>query len=143
MELKHLAAYLPYGVKVDLTRKNYERKNVKLFGSVFGYNETTKEYWILKEGVTYAIEHIKPNLRPLSDLTKEIEENGEKFVPLNEILNCEYYGSSDLKYMVLNNNFYSIKGLGYETFQKLLEWKFDVFGLIEKGEAIDINTLDL
>ena len=29
----------------------------------------------------------------------------------------------------------------YETIEKLFEWHFDVFGLIEKGLAIDINTL--
>jgi hypothetical protein len=28
------------------------------------------------------IEKIKPILRPLSDLTKEIEVNGEKFIPI-------------------------------------------------------------
>ncbi len=29
----------------------------------------------------------------------------------------------------------------YEVWQKLLEMHFDIFGLIEKGLAIDINTL--
>lgn len=29
----------------------------------------------------------------------------------------------------------------YLLMQKLIEWHFDVFGLIEKGLAIDINTL--
>lgn len=28
------------------------------------------------------------------------------------------------------------------AFQKLIEWHFDISGLIEKGEAIDVNTLD-
>lgn len=28
-----------------------------------------------------------------------------------------------------------------ELFEKLFEWHFDIFGLIEKGLAIDINTL--
>lgn len=28
------------------------------------------------------LDRIKPYLRPLSDLTKEIEHNGEKFIPL-------------------------------------------------------------
>lgn len=30
-----------------------------------------------------------------------------------------------------------------QLFQKLLEWHFDLFDLIEKGEAIDVNTLSL
>jgi hypothetical protein len=30
----------------------------------------------------------------------------------------------------------------YEDIVKLFEWHFDVFGLIDAGLAIDINTLD-
>ena len=28
-------------------------------------------------------------------------------------------------------------------FQKLIEWHFDIADLISKGEAIDVNTLDI
>jgi hypothetical protein len=35
--------------------------------------------------------------------------------------------------LVMKNN--------YEDILKLLEWKFDIFGLIENDLAIDINTL--
>jgi hypothetical protein len=31
--------------------------------------------------------------------------------------------------------------LPYSVFKNLFEWHFDVFGLIEQGLAIDINTL--
>jgi hypothetical protein len=31
----------------------------------------------------------------------------------------------------------------YEMFQKLFEWHFDIFGLIERGLAIDINTIQI
>lgn len=65
LELKHLAAYLPYELKM--------------------YYETllgVKRHWILRCGtISEAIVYQnKPILRPLSDLTKEIEVNGEKFV---------------------------------------------------------------
>lgn len=29
----------------------------------------------------------------------------------------------------------------FELFQKLIEWHFDIFGLIEKGEAVDYHAL--
>jgi len=35
------------------------------------------------------LEEVKPILRPLSDLTKEIEVNGEKFVPIERLLDIE------------------------------------------------------
>lgn len=31
----------------------------------------------------------------------------------------------------------------YEMFQKLFEWHFDIFGLIERGLVIDINTIEI
>ena len=34
-------------------------------------------------------------------------------------------------------------GLSYRTFELLLENHYDVFGLIEKGLAVDINTLSV
>ncbi len=34
-----------------------------------------------------------------------------------------------------------MKNCPYEVMEKLLSWHFDVFSLIEKGLAIDINTL--
>ena len=30
----------------------------------------------------------------------------------------------------------------YEMFQLLFQWHFDIFGLIERGDAVDINTLE-
>ena len=86
--------------------------------------------------------NIKPILRPLSDLTKEIEHNGEKFVPIVYLCNSELYGYSDLRYMINSNNFNSIESLSFKSFNKIMEWHFDVFGLIEKGLAIDINTME-
>jgi len=71
-------------------------------------------------------------LRPLSDLTKEIEVNGEKFVPIKKI-----------KEMYPLDTFSSTSNIAQWSFrvvQKLLEWHFD-YGLIENDLAIDINTL--
>lgn len=41
----------------------------------------------------------------------------------------------------LSKNKMKIKQL--VLFQKLIEWKFDIANLISKGEAIDVNTLDI
>lgn len=114
------------------------------------------------------------HLRPLSDLTKEIEVNGEKFVPIEKLLdihsnvnwsasdylevgsshNDEWWVSFKKKpsfYFGFNkiHGFYAMTKEGnqqslnnvYELYQKLFEWHFDVFGLIDAGLAIDINTL--
>lgn len=110
LELKHLAGYLPYKLQIE----DYEPKFM-----IFDLTGANIEYVIHYK--------TKPILRPLSDLTKEIEVNGEKFVPYENLsahFEVEYYGN-----------------MLHKNVEKLLEWHFDVFGLIENGLAIDINTL--
>lgn len=48
------------------------------------------------------ISAIKPHLRSLSDLTKEIEHNGEKFVPILKIL--EFLKIKHISYNLLDNS---------------------------------------
>ena len=127
LELRHLAPYLPFGLKIF-----YHGTKRKINA---GNGSSTN--WI---GITATLqrqgENCKPILRNLSDLTKEIEVNGKKFVPAVELklfIQCDIdwwkdYG--DLKYGQ------------YDMVEKLFEWHFDVFSLIDKGLAIDINTLN-
>lgn len=97
-----------------------------------------------------------PILRPLSDLTKEIEVNGEKFVPMEWLSKfigavepCDQIKQTFWITQSGNNNEGGILSFGalckhidqFELFQKLLEWHFDIYGLIENNLAIDINTL--
>jgi hypothetical protein len=105
---------------------------------------------------------VKPILFNLSSLTKEIEVNGEKFVPIYKLFEIEYEGTLHLDliremYFKVNYTFtcsshYStametsintrhIQMNNYWKIEKLYEWKFDVHGLIEKGLAIDASTL--
>ena len=87
----------------------------------------------------------QPILRPLSDLTKEIEHKGEKFVPIDELNNiCD-------DELDRHNDYFNEENISdvnwllepFIIFQKLIEWKFDLADLISKGEAIDVNTLDI
>jgi len=166
LQIKHLAPYLPYKILVGDGRTPFEltRRNLS---NVYQY--ITEIY-----------------LRPLSDLTKEIEHNGEKFVPIEWLFNnlvdatdvIEFeFGSNETPIFQIDdgwNHCMSLKNdygyilclsfdsntksfmLGiesrpgvewcmisnqYEMFQKLFEWHFDLFGLIENNLAIDINTI--
>lgn len=92
--------------------------------------------------------NVKPILHPLSSLTKEIEHNGEKFVPYIELLRLSSFDidnmtSEDLEdfkkaYSGINAD---IELTSFSDGLKLIEWHFDIAGLIEKGEAIDVNIL--
>jgi hypothetical protein len=199
LELKHLAAYLPY--KLNILR---EGKIVELCGLEQPY-KTNKSYHIRGEtkipNGTYrqtcsfyvdekGLEVFKPILRPLSDLTKEIEHNGERFIPMVELLKIsqtdQIYnltakydvvkawsdtGSIGLEYFSIrysweaSNDMVVIADLMYDTMfnrftlrqkqplekcqwlqydvleEKLLEWHFDKFKLLQYGLAISINDI--
>jgi len=146
LELKHLAPYLPYGLKIDQLGSYYEL--------VISYNVPSKHHKIDVMQVLLNNHNTKPILRPLSDLTKEIEHNDEWFVPIRHIL-FDYRKSLEVNFHfeegVLTDLWLDYPGGGgcYVAHQsmkllewlKLFEWHFDVFGLIGKGLAIDKNTI--
>ena len=140
LELKHLSGYLPYGLKVYRENKSIDSDIFVIVGA------SKTNVFLQNSGLSVVdIERIKPILRPLSDLTKEIEVCGEKFVPLTELLVLSNF---DIDKMTWNqqlefvDSFTNTLFMTFEDAQKLLEWHFDIHGLIEKGLAIDINTLN-
>jgi hypothetical protein len=134
LELKHLAPYLPYGLQVMDCEHNVNSIElvVGLHNDEFITHIDNLEF---KSG--------KPILRPLSDLTKEMEFDNEKFTPSKD----KYWGMNSFQYHI--NQFenwespsaYLNSRAPYGLLLVLIKWHFDVFGLIEAGLAIDINTL--
>lgn len=146
LELKHLAPYLPYGLKI-MTFSNYRPSEIICnYGirNCSDYPITTYE-----DGKSFGrmLSEIKPILRPLSDLFKLIDwgnnsdpymigykygvekvfEDGEEFYA------NEHYAD----YCESPKCYTNITSFDWWLF----EHHFDVFGLIDKGLAIDINTL--
>ncbi len=77
LELKHLAGYLPYNLKICymiLDLKNGDPNT----GDI---DDRMKDCFMILTPLMLSKLDFKPILRPLSDLTKEIEINGEKFAP--------------------------------------------------------------
>lgn len=174
LELKHLAAYLPYSLKIQGQTHGEIQEMTGLNSGVVMVNHDTKGWADFFD--------IKLILRPWSDLTKEIEHNGEKFTPLMELfmlihdyhlVQCNYgnldYSDNNVSYQIDDewNHVISFEkeeiDLSYDKFEqrfalmkewdvldfyyiemheKLKEWHFDIYGLIESGLAIDINTLN-
>ena len=130
LELKHLAPYLPYGLKY--WSKEHKAESILDCYKPESFDNIMKT--ISMEAILRHPDIYKPILRPLSDLTKEIEVNGIKFTPQRT------WGISQGQ--LKTTLFYKDCGEMYFRHIKLLfEFHFDVFGLIEKGLAIDINTI--
>lgn len=118
LELKHIAPYLPYNVYVGDGRTPFKLTEHN-FTNVFKYLTTIY-------------------LHPLSDLKKEIRHKDVDFIPV-EFLIKEGFNVSD---KWIESGFIDIIRSDYEFIQLLLEWHFDIYGLIENGLAVDINTLN-
>jgi hypothetical protein len=147
LTIQHLSAYLPYELGFEC-----EGDFNNILHGIHGNAVFNQDADDSGEGC-YGIEIIKPILRPLSDLTKEIEHNGERFVPI------EYFEIGDddgycyefdhgninlikgLKVTAEHNIYHDLQFLPYAVAQKLIEWHFDFQGLIPQNLAIDLNTL--
>lgn len=137
LELKHLAPYLPYKLKaVDyFDGMKLEREIVPSNIMAFVEDDT----------------RAKPILRPLSDLNKEIGcvIQNDPSILRNYLIEIDGM-SGNLKYIGKHNQADCFKyfnqcvgvlALPFHIIEKLTEYHFDIFGLIENGLAIDINTL--
>jgi len=126
LELKHLAPYLPYGLKIrDIAYPSTFEMNLKTISLSLENND-----------------YNKPILRPLSDLKKGFYVNDEEITPCDYFEEQHDYAKIQSELENMSNHNYCDGWLPYFVQQKLIEWNFDVFGLIPKGLAVDINTLN-
>ncbi len=113
LEIKHLAAYLPYELRI--------------------WNSASGNFRILTKLNTRVVDKIdrfKPVLKPLSEVPKD---------EINRLANVLNYTIPRMGHII---NGRKIGYLRYGDVVTLLRNHYDVFGLIDEGLAIDINTLE-
>lgn len=123
LELKHLAPYLPYGLKITV----YGDFEMKLVHD----SKPEDLHTISIKGVLEDY-HCKTILRPLSELNTDEIFSDSAF--------CSEIIIQDLESIWMSYDSPCMADF-VSGYHQLLENNFDVFGLIEKGLAIDINTL--
>jgi len=116
LELKHLAPYLPYGLKY------------KLFKKINGDHTLTTQSLLDWD---FNLHDIIPILRPLSDLRNHN----------NEVMPVYRLEIPRADFTDILDEGKPVSQLAYCIIEKLFENHFDVFGLIDAGLAIDINKL--
>lgn len=149
LELKHLVGYLPYELKGISKEEYLGIETIKGF-STYGRQSAINIITTIDD---IDMELFKPILRPLSDLVKEIEVNGDKFVPIEyfEIGDDNNYSIDfgngntnlikDLESISKHKSTFDIQFLPKIISDKLIEWHFDIYGLIEAGLAISIHDI--
>jgi len=159
VELKDIAGYLPYELKILDTES-------KLIYPFLGYEIDTTLTKILlydSEEDWWNLSNFMPILRPLSDLYREITHNGDKIVPIVELAKSQRefnwevgkddFGNSCAKYGEIffgfkNHSFYlhdfsnDLIYCQYALFDYLHELKIDYRQLCKKGLAISVYDLD-
>ena len=141
LELKDIAGYLSYGLKcLDIEN---------IAEVIYEFSTNSADGINFVNAGKYTISQLKPILRPMSDLTKEIEVNGDKFVPIERMkylqLISPFYNIGDvLGGQIIDSLFTSSRyGGEFMIIDFLNSLHFDYRGLIGQGLAIDINTLKL
>lgn len=164
LELRYLAPYMPYNLRGFIITKNSQFEVY-----VVGWNYTTLNTSPSIHGFTNCpFDKFKPILRPLSDMVKPcLTEDKIPIVELAKIhldwiegldynLKCKYRYQRQINVTSIWNHPadkdpYFDDSLFIKTVnthknaawinEKLFEWHFDVFGLINNGLAININEL--
>ena len=170
MELKYLASYLPYGLKFmheGVVLQISELKSTSRW-KVWANNSTKcNRAYFIKNGLIgngFILSKIKPLLLPLSALTEPMEDGSVPAIKLAELL-IEKGIKNDIAptipftskivtkpfgkmlkvtkcdewYLMLS--FDEPERVQHVIFEKLIEWHFDIYGIIDAGLAIDKRTL--
>ena len=146
LESKHLAPYLIYKIKLRyidcITNRNRTAflTGITTEGIETTYSRKIKgcsgDFICFTGNNNISLLKLKPILRPLSDL-KTIEKE-------IKLVDSYWYVDDYLTEKCTVDKIYPlhvIEFIPYAIMQVLLKYHFDVFGLIEKGLAIDINTI--
>ena len=124
LELKHIAPYLPYGLKMY-----YE----------FLHEGKPREWTLMDGTITLAIKNQnKPILRPLSDLTKQNVLDITEYSDIEDVV----FGGNPSSLYFINSEDKTYLDDYLNSLEYLFKHHFDVFGLIPEGLAIDINTIE-
>lgn len=134
LTIKELAPYLPYGLKGRVDKETYLQEENERIGELKTIDLADHNYELAVYGelgyFLCDISDFKPLIRPLSSLTEEMMARLSKEFDMPMIEHC-----------LIEQNFTPeyIKTFRFEVVQKLIEWHFDVFGLIDRGLALPIE----
>ena len=120
-----LAMSLPYGLKCYFDGNSFD---------IIGIFKTVRLSYKPFGNISVSVNNCKPILHPLSDLTKD-----EWIEKLNTFA-CNLLDAAHV-YDEKNVIGLNLMTHPFEVVMWLIEHHFDIAGLIEKGEAIDVNTL--
>ena len=139
LKTKHLAPYLPYNLKCEVLNSGQEKEIGEMIAV---YDDNSACFGNIIESEK-GFEYIKPILKPMLDFETYFAKIFETNKDIKEYLNEGF--------ITIDNNFINIEDMltykpecmPFGVVQLAFKHHFDIFGLIEKGLAIDVNTLSV
>ncbi len=133
---EYMAMSLPYELKI--INDGNEIETISALGDSFQFQIRGGSFAYGWYGDTF---DCKPILRPLSDLPRLITQKGynneEPFFPLYRLQKEDKAFTTDFIHA------FGVEECKFSVIELLLKWHFDLFGGIESGEAVDVNSLDI
>lgn len=139
LKIKHLMPYLAYKLKF-LDLKCEPDDNISIMEALDVNGAISDNCG----NIDIKLNEIKPILSPISDLEKLIKTEFDKLDELrmsnytSEIIDLFCYENTGTDENISEIN---LEKLPYECVEYMFKYHYDFFGLIEKGLAIDKNTL--
>lgn len=146
LTIEQLAPYLPYQLKIRTSSSDAKFSGNVLYG--IKKNEFGVNMFQCAELKWWRIEQIKPYLRPLSSLTKEIVHNGRAFIPAKELFECcDFERDLGMPDEIEQAGIFRSEYIDHDQimcyplsfWKKLHEYHFDLYGLLDAGLALPIN----
>ena len=157
LEIRNLAPYLSYGLQfISEMDVPFDEHYENPVWTLNGVSEMFGDYCLLtkENSDAYVIDSCKPILRPLSDLDKLDGDFATSHSICKMLGNGEDYGNVTIYHFngevtietETDSGTVGYVSLDFSTTQlireELLKSHYDIFGLVEAGLAIDINSLD-
>lgn len=134
LKLEYLAPYLHYKLLFFVDFKDGETSALELEGL------TNSEIFLDGYDSNYNNDNAKPILRPMRDISNYIDE-----LQLVDSFHTHYCHTTNTIKLYPDGGFDNVEWAyltdNYILLNKLFELHFDIFGLIEKGLAVDINKI--
>ena len=146
LNLEILAAYLPYETRAVVDDETGIIVAMLKNHVVVNYDTNPNDHRRIAS--CFEGDNVKLVLRPLSQLSEEIEVNGKRFIPINMLMQFwemppvgtqEYSYKEQYFYKMLE--YVDLNCIRYGQYQMLLSWHFDIFGLIKNGLAVDMSQI--
>jgi hypothetical protein len=129
LELKHLAPYLPYELKVKLNSELYQ------YPTIIGMVRDTIYLNYHGKGLSFILNNVKPILRPLSDI-KNFEDIMDEFsIRSYEAFENHFFDR------VLGRSLNCFDNVNYTIIELCFKHHLDIFDLIPKGLAISYSDV--